>query len=95
MNFTKNDIHQIESKGLTVEQVKSQIEIFKTGVPYVNLSREATIDFGVLKISDKDKARHIKKFKNSTNIKNAKLDDLMTIKGINEKIAKKIISYKK
>ena len=64
MNFTKNDIHQIESKGLTVEQVKSQIEIFKTGVPYVNLSREATIDFGILKISDKDKARHIKKFKN-------------------------------
>ena len=64
MNFTKNDIHQIESKGLTVEQVKSQIEIFKTGVPYVNLSREATIDFGILKISDKDKVRHIKKFKN-------------------------------
>ena len=64
MNFTKNDIQQIEAKGLTVEQVKSQIEIFKIGVPYVNLSREATIDSGILKISDKDKTYYIKKFKN-------------------------------
>ena len=31
----------------------------------------------------------LKKFKNIKNIKTAKLDELMTIKGINEKIAKK------
>ncbi len=36
----------------------------------------------------------LKKYKNIKNIKAAKLDDLMTIKGINEKIAKDIISYK-
>ena len=36
-----------------------------------------------------------KKFKNIKNIKTASLDELMTIKGINEKIAKQIISYKK
>ena len=36
----------------------------------------------------------LKKFKNMKNIKSANLDDLMTIKGINEKIANKIISYK-
>ena len=35
----------------------------------------------------------LKKYKNITNIKTAKLDELMTIKGINEKIAKKIKSY--
>ena len=34
------------------------------------------------------------KFKNIKNIKSAKLDEIMTIKGINEKIAKKIISFK-
>ena len=65
MNFSKNDIHQIEAKGLTVEQVKSQIEILKIGVPYVNLLREATIDSGILKVSDKEKTYYIKKFKNS------------------------------
>ena len=35
----------------------------------------------------------LKKYKNIKNIKTAKLDELMTIKGINEKIAKEIISY--
>ena len=36
----------------------------------------------------------LKKYKNIKNIKTAKLDELMTIKGINEKIAKEITSYK-
>ena len=35
----------------------------------------------------------LKKYKNIKNIKTAKLHELMTIKGINEKIAKEIISY--
>ncbi|MGB2062902.1 MAG: excinuclease ABC subunit UvrC [Gammaproteobacteria bacterium] len=35
----------------------------------------------------------LKKYKNIKNIKTAKLDELMTIKGINEKIAKEIISF--
>ena len=35
----------------------------------------------------------LKKYKNIKNIKTAKLDELMTIKDINEKIAKEIISY--
>ena len=35
----------------------------------------------------------LKKYKNIKNIKTAKLDELMTIKGINEKIAKEITSY--
>jgi excinuclease UvrABC nuclease subunit len=35
----------------------------------------------------------MKNYKNIQNIKTAKLDELMTIKGINEKIAKEIISY--
>ena len=36
----------------------------------------------------------LRKFKNIQNIKNAQLNELMTINGINEKIAKEIISYK-
>ena len=39
------------------------------------------------------KSNLLKKFKNIKNIKSAKLDELMTIKGINEKIAKDIISF--
>jgi excinuclease ABC subunit C len=39
------------------------------------------------------KSNLMKNYKNIQNIKTAKLDELMTIKGINEKIAKEIISY--
>ena len=46
-------------------------------------------------IGPKIKNNLLREFKSIKNIKNAKLDDLMTIKGINEKIANKIISYKK
>ena len=45
-------------------------------------------------IGPKIKNNLLREFKSIKNIKNAKLDDLMTIKGINEKIANKIISYK-
>ena len=40
------------------------------------------------------KSKLLKQFKNIKNIKSAKLDELMTIKGINEKIANEIISFK-
>ena len=40
------------------------------------------------------KSKLLKKFKNIKNIQSAKLDELMTIKGINEKIANEIISFK-
>ena len=40
------------------------------------------------------KSNLLKKFKNIKSIKNAGLDELMTISGINEKIAQQIISYK-
>ena len=40
------------------------------------------------------KSNLLKKFKNIKNIKSAKLDELMTIQGINEKIAHEIISFK-
>ena len=40
------------------------------------------------------KSNLLKEFKNIKNIKSAKLEELMTIKGINEKIALEIISFK-
>lgn len=54
MNFTENDIKQIENKGLTVDKVESQLQLFKSGIPFVNLKEAATINHGVLKLS-KDK----------------------------------------
>lgn len=64
MSFTKKDIKQIEKKGLTVDIVNAQIELFKTGLPYVNLKQAATIDNGILKFSKAETEDYITYFNN-------------------------------
>ena len=62
MNFTKKDIQQIEAKGLTVNQVQAQIDLFKAGLPFLNLKAAATIDSGVVKLNTTEKEAYIKIF---------------------------------
>ena len=45
--FSKEDIHQIITRGQTPEAVFSQIEIFKRGIPYTTLHRPCTVDDGI------------------------------------------------
>lgn len=53
MSFTDNDLKQIETKGLTLQQVTSQIELFKTGIPHTVISEAATIGNGIVALDDK------------------------------------------
>ncbi|WP_040280483.1 DUF4301 family protein [Psychroserpens damuponensis] len=62
MKFTEKDIKQIESKGLTVEQVNAQIRLFENGLPFANLVSEATIGNGILKLSQEETNHFISKF---------------------------------
>jgi len=52
MTFTEEDLKQIEAKGLTVAQVSSQIELFKTGIPFTNVYEAATIDNGIIGLNN-------------------------------------------
>ncbi|MCB0383648.1 MAG: DUF4301 family protein, partial [Psychroserpens sp.] len=52
--FSENDIQQIERKGLTLRKVKQQLELFEHGIPYANLFAEATINNGILRLTDND-----------------------------------------
>ncbi|MBC9795143.1 DUF4301 family protein [Sinomicrobium weinanense] len=57
--FTERDDQQLLEKGITTAQVSEQIEIFKEGVPFINLLRSATAGYGILSISGEEKQRHI------------------------------------
>ena len=59
MNFTKTQIKQIEGKGLTVEKVLKQIEIFKTGLPNINLESAAILGHGILSFSEEEKKDYL------------------------------------
>ncbi|MGB7291010.1 MAG: DUF4301 family protein [Thermodesulfobacteriota bacterium] len=50
--FSEDDIKQIESHGLTLDRVVSQIETFRKGLPFTILNRPATIGDGILKINE-------------------------------------------
>lgn len=62
MKYTNTDLKQIEKKGLTVQKVDSQIQLFKKGVPYINLSSAATLKHGVTKVSKESKSYYINFF---------------------------------
>ena len=52
--FRPEDLQQIADRGMTLENVRSQIATFKSGLPYLNLQRPCTVrdhkalDFGIL-----------------------------------------------
>ncbi|WP_179004301.1 DUF4301 family protein [Winogradskyella forsetii] len=52
MNFTEKDIKQIESKGLSLDEVKKQVHIFEAGIPFTNIAEAATTDSGIMTLND-------------------------------------------
>lgn len=62
MSFTEKDIKQIEAKGLTVQQVDSQIDLFKTEIPFANIAKAATIDNGIIGLSENSIEDNVARF---------------------------------
>ncbi|WP_299120538.1 DUF4301 family protein [uncultured Winogradskyella sp.] len=52
MSFTENDIKQIKAKGLTVDDVKKQINIFEAGIPFTNIANAATLNDGIMALNE-------------------------------------------
>ncbi|MDT8318183.1 MAG: DUF4301 family protein [bacterium] len=63
--LNKEDIAQIESEGKPLEKVLLEVETFKRGIPYVNLSRPATIGSGIVAIDPSELGRLSKIFDES------------------------------
>ncbi|MBP2831383.1 DUF4301 family protein [Aquimarina sp. U1-2] len=73
MNITDKDIALIKSKGLTVDKIVSQIEIFKNGIPFVPLRSAATLNHGILKFTEHYQSE-------LTKLYNSRISKLETIK---------------
>lgn len=67
MNFTKEDIQEIEAHGLTKEQVQEQLSIFKNGVPTVQLIAAATVGDGIQKLDDDKEVACIERYEHIGN----------------------------
>jgi len=62
VKFTQNDINQIEGKGLNIEKVIAQIDVFKKGIPFTNLVSAATIGEGILQLDSKEEKEYVSLF---------------------------------
>ncbi|HEA31273.1 MAG TPA: DUF4301 family protein [Leeuwenhoekiella sp.] len=62
MNFTKEDIQEIEAHGLTKAQVEEQLSIFKNGVPNVRLIAAATVGDGIQQLSEDKEVAYIQRY---------------------------------
>jgi len=62
LSFTEKDINQIQQKGLTFEKVKSQIALFKKGVPFINLESAATKGKGILALNKEETQQYVTLF---------------------------------
>jgi hypothetical protein len=52
MNLSDQDLLQIKNHGLTVDQIQSQIQTFKTGIPFTLVVNAATVDNGITALNE-------------------------------------------
>ena len=60
--FSKKDIKQIKQKGLTINKVKDQLDLFNSGLPFSNLVSAATINNGIYRYNETEKNTFISFF---------------------------------
>lgn len=60
--FSKQDELQIAARGSQLEEVKKQIENFRSGFPYLQVVEAASVGNGILKLDDKEIERVIQIF---------------------------------
>ena len=60
--FNEKDLNLIQARGANIETIHEQIENFKTGFPYLNVIKAATIDDGMIRLGDAKAAKLAKDF---------------------------------
>lgn len=65
--FSDKDLQQIESRGADLATINQQIENFKTGFPFMNVIKAATIGDGMIKLEDEDVEKYKQIFDNQAN----------------------------
>ena len=58
--LTEKDLKQLAQKGITEEQINTQLGEFKTGFPFLKLEAAASIENGIVATGEHDKENYIK-----------------------------------
>ncbi len=62
--FTEKDLKQIAGRGMTEQQVATQLEQIAEGFPFLRLEAAASAGKGVVVVSEEEKKQKIKEWEN-------------------------------
>ena len=52
--FTEADFEQIKTLGISLDKIEGELTLFKLGIPKITLERPATLDDGIVKLSNEE-----------------------------------------
>ena len=91
IDFTSEDLKQIEEKGISTEKVARQIETFKEGIPFVNLKKAATAKVGITEVDESLHDELVSYFEN--NIEGLKLLKFVPASGAASRMFKAMFNF--
>ncbi len=91
ITFNDNDKRRFKEIGIDEAQVKSQIENFKYGFPYINLDRAARVGDGIFSFSEKEQAALIDYYEKEKN--DFEVIKLVPASGAASRMFKALLSY--
>ena len=57
--LSQNDLELLKEKGISIEQLESQLNNFKQGFPYLQIAASASVDKGIKQIADDEQNRYL------------------------------------
>ncbi|WP_421813119.1 DUF4301 family protein [Flagellimonas sp.] len=91
IELSSKDLKQLDSKGISKEKVQNQIQTFKEGIPFVELSQAAVVGNGILRFSEKEQLDLIQYFED--NRKNLELLKFVPASGAASRMFKAMFNF--
>lgn len=91
IDFTENDVAQLDKKGISKEKVRHQVEIFKEGIPFVRLEKAAVVNDGIAHVNEEEQKELISFFE--SNIEGLKLLKFVPASGAASRMFKAMFNF--
>ena len=89
--FTDSDLLQIKDKNISIEDVEKQLENFKKGFAFINITSAATVGNGIFVLSKDDREKYLKFF--DENIEHIKVQKFVPASGAATRMFKSLFEF--
>lgn len=91
--ITESDKILLEDKGITIQQLEQQLESFKKGFPFLELSAPASIEKGILAVSPEEEIKYLNIWDNYTKLENKRIVKFVPASGAASRMFKDLFEF--